>query len=170
MYEVEAVTVNGNSLGLQIYNCPKVNISKVGITNFDRGIVIAHGTSKVHLLGFLMSCGSVTIEGCLLCWGNCHILGHGNYLITNGNYTIGFYPMYTNCSEIKLISCANGNNGFTGMLCNAIFTNVITKDNVSTDIYATNQARIVMPSSSTYGTISPAVNTWGNVNSYIATY
>jgi hypothetical protein len=167
---VAIVTDNGNGLGLQIYNCPKVNISKVGITNFNKGIEIVFGTSKVQLLGFLMSCGSVTDHSYVHWWGNCHIQGNFNYLITNGNYGIGFFNIYNSCSDIKLISCANGNNGFNGALCNVFFSNVIAKDNVSTDIYVTNQARIVIPSSSTYGTISPAVNTWGNTNSYIATY
>jgi hypothetical protein len=164
------VTENGNGIGLQIYNCSKVNINKVGVTNFGKGMEVVGGTSKIHLFGFLLVCGSVSYEGCLLWWGNCYIQGNSNYLITNGNYLIGFSIEYNTCSDIKLISCANGNNGFNGWLCNAYFNNVITKDNVSTDFYAVNQARIVMPSSSTYGTISPAVNTWGNTNSYIATY
>jgi hypothetical protein len=167
---VAIVTDNGNGLGLQIYNCPKVNIGKVGITNFGNDLEMVNGTSKIHLTGFLMCCGSITEYGCKLWWGNNYIEGLVNYLITNGNYSIGFFIEFNNCSEIKLISCANGSNGFNGQLCNAYFNNIIAKDNVSTDIYATSQARVVTPSSSTYGTISPAVNTWGNVNSYIATY
>lgn len=167
---VAIVTDNGNGLGLQIYNCPNVNISKVGITYFGKGIEIVGGTSKVHLLGFLMSCGSVTNEGCLLWFGNCHIQGYGNYLITNGNYAIGFYSKYTNCSEIKLISCGNGGIGFFGVLCNAFFSVFIAIDNVSTDLYIWAQSRIVIPSSYIYRTTSPAINTWGNNNSYIATY
>jgi hypothetical protein len=167
---VAIVTDNGNGTGLQIYNCPKVNISKVGITNFSGGIGAVYGTSKVNLFGFLLSCGSTTDTGCAFWWGNMYIQGSGNYLITNGCYTTGFNTVYNNCSEIKLISCANGSNGFNGNMCSTYFSNVIATNNSSTDFYVTNQSRIVIPSSSTYGTISPAVNTWGNVNSYIATY
>jgi sarcosine oxidase delta subunit len=167
---VAIVTDNGNGTGLQIYNCPKVSINKVGITNFGTVMIVTDGTSKVHLYGFLMSCGSAIDYGCKFWWGNSHLQGNGNYFIINGNYNIGLYILYNNCSEIKLISCANGSNGFVGYLCNAHFNNVIVKDNVSTDIYVIYQARVIIPSSSTYGTISPAVNTWGNVNSYIATY
>jgi hypothetical protein len=167
---VAIVTDNGNGLCLTISNCTKVNISKVGVTNFGTGMALTDGTSKVNLFGFVMICGSALDYGCKFWWGNSHIQGNGNYLITNGSYTIGFNNAYNNCSEIKLISCANGSNGFTGIMCNALFNNVIAKDNGSTDIYANNQSRFVIPSSSIYGTISPAVNTWGNVNSYIATY
>jgi hypothetical protein len=167
---VAIVTDNSNGTGLQIYNCPKVNINKVGITNFGRGIDISYGTSKVHLLGFLMSCGSITDYGLLFTWGQNYIQTHNAYLITNGNYTIGFHILYNYCSDIKLISCANGNSGcfcYTGGLH---AYSIFTKDNVSTDIVVYNQSRFVIPSTSTYGTISPAVNTWGNGNSYIETY
>jgi hypothetical protein len=167
---VAIVTDNGNGWGLAIYNCSKFNINKVGITNFGGGMGLVFGTSKVHLDRFLMICGSTTSYGCQSWWGNSHIEGCGNYFITNGNYSVGFSNLFNNCSEIKFISCANGSNGLGGTLCNAHFNNVIATNNSSTDIYATNQARFVIPSSSIYGTISPAVNTWGNVNSYIATY
>jgi hypothetical protein len=167
---VAIVTDNGNGIGLQISNCPKVNISKVGITNFGIGMALLDGTSKIQLNGFLMSCGSVVEHGCKIWWGNQYIEGGGNYIITNGNYLTGIHIYYNNCSEIQLISCANGSNGFNGNMCNAYFYKVIAINNSSTDIYATNQARVIIPSSSTYGTISPAPNTWGNINSYIATY
>jgi hypothetical protein len=167
---IAIVTDNGNGLGLQIYNCPKVIINKVGITNFGYNLEMVWGTSKLYLSGFFMCCGSTSDHSVKLWWGNCNINGNGNYLITNGSYATGFHVFYNSCSEIKLISCANGTNGFVGNMCNTTFFNVIVKDNVSTDIYVSNQARVSMPSSSTYGTISPAVNTWGNINSYIATY
>jgi hypothetical protein len=166
---VAIVTDNGNGIGLQIYNCPKVNISKVGVCNFNNNLELVNGTSKLVLNGFLMISGAGG-HGIIFWWGNCQIQGSGNYLVSNGNSWVGLINGYNNCSEIKFISCANGTNGFSGFMCNAYFSNIIAKDNVSTDISVTNQARVVMPSSSTYGTISPAVNTWGNVNSYIATY
>jgi hypothetical protein len=167
---IAIVTDNGNGIGLQIYNCPKVNLSKVGINNFGVNLEMEWGTSKIHLSGFFMCCGAAADHNIKLLWGNNCIHGLTNYLITNGNYSTGFIVLFNTCADIRLISCANGSNGFNGNLCNSYFTNMIAKDNVSTDIYATNQARVVTPSSSTYGTISPAVNTWGNTNSYIATY
>jgi hypothetical protein len=166
---VAIVTDNGNGIGLQIYNCPKVNVSKVGVCNFNNNLELVNGTSKLVLNGFLMISGAGG-HGIIFWWGNCQIQGSGNYLVSNGNSWVGLINGYNNCSEIKFISCANGTNGFNGVMCNAYFSNIIAKDNVSTDISVTNQARVVMPSSSTYGTISPAVNTWGNINSYIATY
>jgi hypothetical protein len=167
---IALVTDNGNGIGLIISNCSNVAISKVGLTNFGNNLYMVSGTAKIYLTGFFMCCGSASDHNIKFWWGNSYIQGTGNYLITNGSSAIGFNNLYNNCSEIKLISCANSSNGFSGTMCNAYFSNVISKDNGSTDIYVTNQARIVIPSSSTYGSISPAVNTWGNVNSYIATY
>jgi hypothetical protein len=166
---VAIVTDNGNGTGLQIYNCTKVNINKVGVTNFTTGTEIKNGISKIYLNGFLMSGGSLSGDGCDFHWGNSHLYGNnGNYLITNGNRATGFYNAYNNCSEIKLISCANYNWGFYGLMCNALFSGIIAKDNISNGITVLYQSRVVLLGTSTYDSISPAVNTWGNYNSFIA--
>jgi hypothetical protein len=172
--DILIVSNSGNGVGLFINNCSKVTLYRGGITNFGRNLELGNGTSKVIVDGgSFMCCGSTTYEGVKI-WGcnNC-IETNGYYLITNGNYSNGISIAYSNCSEICPLSCANGNNGFYGKMCTTPFSYVTAQNNVSTDIYVVNQARIVMPSSSAYsiyGSISPAVNTWGNVNSYIATY
>jgi hypothetical protein len=159
---------NGNAIGLQIYNCPKVNVTKVGITNFATNLDITTGTSKLYLYGFLMCCSSPVTGNTVVVGGghNC-INSMGNYLIVNGNYSFGFSVVSGTCISLKLIACAN-NFGFYGDFCNIYFNSIIAKDNVSTDISVSDQSRVFMYSSSaTYGSISPAVNTWGNGNSYI---
>jgi hypothetical protein len=167
---VAIVTDNSNGIGLQIYNCSNVNIRQVGIVNFGSNLVMSYGTSNINLNGFLMCCGCATSHSVTCRWGNNYIEGNGYYLITNGNFGLGFYSIANSCSDISLISCANNSNGFEGDFCNSYFTNVVAKNNTYTDIIAMYQSRVVIPSSSTYGTISPTVNSWGNNNSYIATY
>jgi hypothetical protein len=167
---VAIVTDNGNGIGLQIYNCLKVNISKVGITNFGNILEMVNGTSKIQLTGFLMCCGS-TNDFCFKNWlGNVFLYGGDNFLITNGNYSSGFFISGSGATNVKFISCSNGQFGFWSWNSRCYLDNIIAKDNISTDIYAEKQSNLTIPSSSTYGTISPAVNTWGNTNSYIATF
>jgi hypothetical protein len=168
---VAIVTDNGNGIGLQIYNCPKVNVNKVGIINFGSNLEMKLGTSKLQLDGFLMCCGATSNNGISLLGGVNFIYYSNGYVIANGNYSAGLQLMSTGGHGLYLITCANKTFGFYGYLCNA-FLNVFTaKDNLSYDVYAVNQARVSIYSAlSTYGTTSPAVNTWGNTNSYIATF
>jgi hypothetical protein len=175
LYNLHKVTLNNlaivfdndSGVGLQINNCSKVNINTVGIFGFDSSLTINEGTSNVTVFNFLMMCGAGT-KGCVLYYGNNYI--YGDVLITNGNGDTGFL-FSGQCYYVTLISCANNYNGFRGYMCNAQFNNIIAKNNTaSVDIYAVNQARIVIPSTAIFGAISPAVNTWGNVNSFIATY
>jgi hypothetical protein len=170
---VAIVTDNGNGIGLQISNCPKVNISKVGINNFNTNLDMGLGTSKVYLLGFLACCGSPSSNGINL-WGgnNCiectEIVTINAYLITSGNYSTGLYAKYFTGSGIKIISCGNGSYGFYGWMSNVFFDYAIIQNNVSIDIQAMYQSRFVLMSSNANEILSPAVNTWGNLNSYIA--